>query len=421
MMTGLKRKLTIKDGLALGIGSIMGSGILFLPSLSYQLAGPDVLVAWGLTTLFCLPLLLIFSDMVRAVPTEHGVSGFIGLGLGKHIAASVPILLLGTVGLGMPSAALIAGRYFGHMSGGGIAVEASAALALVVVSIVANIRGIRSSSLVQRVVAFALFVLALALLLMTVPAALPHIESIKPAWDFQRILTGSVIAFWAYAGFENMTFTAGEFRRPHRDIMVSIALSLLLCGALYIGLTANYAALISQGSINPIVGLAQLAEHSPQKAVVAALVTLFAIGAVLINLTSWSWGISRLIYASAGDGALPRSLHKLSERDVPQRALLGMLALFSVVIGFGAAMPTLFESGLQVVSTNFVVLYLLCLVSYTRCVEQAWKKILGATLTVALCVFLSSSGWLILYPAALVGGAAALSWARSKSRGGVSE
>jgi amino acid efflux transporter len=394
----------------------MGSGILFLPSLSYQLAGPDVLAAWGLTTLFCLPLLLIFSDMVRAVPTEHGISGFIDLGLGKHIAASVPILMLGTVGLGMPSAALIAGRYFSRMFGGGAAIEAGAAVALAVLAIVANIRGVRSSSLVQRVVSFGLFGLAAGLFALTTPAAMPHFESLAPVWDLKRILAGSVVAFWAFAGFENMTFTAGEFRRPHRDIMASISLSLLLCGALYFGLTANYAALIAPDSINSIVGLAQLAEHSPQKALVAVMVTLFAIGAVLINLTSWSWGISRLVYASAGEGALPRFLHKLSERDVPKRALLGMLALFCVVIGFGASMPNAFEAGLQVVSTNFVVLYLLCLVSYVRFAKQLWKKALGVVLAGALCLFLTSSGWLVVYPAALIAVAAILS--KSRERGG---
>lgn len=420
-MTGLKRKLTIKDGIALGIGSIMGSGILFLPSLSYQLAGQDVLTAWALTTAFCVPLLLIFSDMVKAVPNEHGIGGFLELGLGKHLAASTPILLLGTVGIGMPSAALIAARYLTRYIGGGSLVAAITALTLIAVSVAANLLGVRTGSLFQRIVAFGLFVLGVALFALTLPLALPKLADIHPVWDLKLILTGSVVAFWAFAGFENMTFTAGEFKNPHRDIMVSIATSLLLCGALYIGLTANFVALIPADRVDTIVGLSQLAEVTSQKAAAAFLVTMFAIGAVLINLTSWSWGISRLVFASGGNGALPRYFGVLSKNDVPKRALLGMFFLFSTVVLLATIFPAWFESGLQVVSTNFVFLYLLSLVSYTIYSKNKWKKALGVVLSALLVFTLTTSGWLLLYPIALTGLAALRSWKyeRYEAKGGI--
>ena len=35
----LERQLTLKNGIPLGIGSIIGSGILFLPSLTYSISG----------------------------------------------------------------------------------------------------------------------------------------------------------------------------------------------------------------------------------------------------------------------------------------------------------------------------------------------------------------------------------------------
>src|SRR5215471_10588323 len=42
----LQRTLTLWDGVALAVGSIAGSGILYLPSLTYVLAGHDVLLVW---------------------------------------------------------------------------------------------------------------------------------------------------------------------------------------------------------------------------------------------------------------------------------------------------------------------------------------------------------------------------------------
>ena len=42
----LRPALTLWDGMVLAIGSIAGAGILYLPSLTYVLAGQDVLVVW---------------------------------------------------------------------------------------------------------------------------------------------------------------------------------------------------------------------------------------------------------------------------------------------------------------------------------------------------------------------------------------
>ena len=61
----LKRQLTLKNGIPLGIGSILGSGILFLPSLAYSISGQNVGYVWLLSILLCLPLLIIFTEMVK--------------------------------------------------------------------------------------------------------------------------------------------------------------------------------------------------------------------------------------------------------------------------------------------------------------------------------------------------------------------
>ena len=413
----LARQLTIKDGIALGIGSIMGSGILFLPSFSYGLSGADVLIAWVMTTLFCLPLLIVFSDMVRAVPNEHGVEGFLKLGLGKHIAAGLPILLLGTVCIGMPSAALIAGRYVSRYFEAGTGIAVIIALGLILLATATNIFGIKTGSLFQRWVAFLLFIVGGGLFFTTIPEALPKLGEVTLTWNWSAILAGSIIAFWAFAGFENMTFMAGEFKNPHRDILISIAVSLLLCGALYIGLTANVVALIPRDEVNNIVGLYQLAESVQQRELATALIVLFALGAVAINLTSWCWGVSRLVYASAASGAMPQYFHNLSDKNVPKRALVFLLVVFSAVVVVASAVPEWFERGLQVVSTNFVVLYLLCIQSYTIYSKSLVKKLLGGVLAIALLAVLTSSGWMVLYPAGLVGVAAIRSLILDRQRG----
>ena len=78
-----ERTLGLRGGIALAIGSVAGSGILFLPSVLVRLTGPDVLVVWAIATALCIPLLFIFGEMVREVPDGSGIEGFIARGLGQ--------------------------------------------------------------------------------------------------------------------------------------------------------------------------------------------------------------------------------------------------------------------------------------------------------------------------------------------------
>ncbi|HEX8132193.1 MAG TPA: hypothetical protein VF880_02015 [Actinomycetes bacterium] len=81
---GLRRRQAIP----LAIGSIAGSGILFLPSAIYVEAGRNSLLVWVLSTLVCLPMLLMFEDMVRATPDGGSIQAFLGAGLGDAVAAA---------------------------------------------------------------------------------------------------------------------------------------------------------------------------------------------------------------------------------------------------------------------------------------------------------------------------------------------
>lgn len=405
-MTALKRSLTLKDGIALGIGSIMGSGVLFLPSFTYSIAGSSVLISWLLSTCLCLPLLFLFRDMIEAVPNEEGLKGFVALGLGTRAAAAIPILILGTVSIGMPSAAIIAGNYFKHVVGTALPVELIFAFLLLVAAIAINALGVHFSSAVNQGVAYLLFFLGAGIFAVSLPLASGHYtQSLAPDWNIQKIVSGAVISFWAFAGFENMTFTAGEFKNPKRDITLSILIALVLCGMLYIGLTANYAALMNPEASDKTTGLFVMVSNLPNQKLLEGAIALFAAGAVFINLTSWSWGLSRLIYSSGKNRELPSYFGVLSQKRNPQRALCLLLALFTVSLSLAYFLPEFFELGLKIVSVNFVFLYLIAAVAYARIANHPLKRGLGMLISVALIVSLFNFSWLVCYPTVLCLGA----------------
>src|SRR5919112_318478 len=58
--TGRGGRLTLgrTQGVALYAGAVLGSGVLVIPAVAAELAGPASLVAWGAMTLLTLPLAL---------------------------------------------------------------------------------------------------------------------------------------------------------------------------------------------------------------------------------------------------------------------------------------------------------------------------------------------------------------------------
>jgi amino acid efflux transporter len=398
----LRRTLTLWDGMALAIGSIAGSGILYLPSLTYVLAGHDVLFVWLGGTLLCFPLLFMFSDMVRLIPDGSGIEGFIARGLGSHIAATVPLLFLSIVVLGIPAGVLVAGEYLRAAIGGGLAVQVAGALAILVAAITTNLVGAAVGARVQRNVSLALLIIVVALCALTYPSARHGYSTVIPTFGAPgSILSGIVVAFWAYAGFENLTFIAGEFRNPRRDFPLAMLVAFLVYGGLAVALTVIIAALIPLNRVSDFSGLFQLAERITPAWLATSIIVVFALTIMQLNAASWLWGMSRLIYTSARAKRLPRWFAHLDSRGLPRRAILLLGVVFVIMTGMTAIFPNLLVSVLTMASTVFLFLYLLCLVSYLRLTRSYGKRLVYGALFMFLLATLVSVGLKILYPVAV--------------------
>lgn len=395
----LKRTLTVWDGIALAIGSIAGSGILYLPSLTYVLAGNDVLIVWLAGTFLCIPMLFMFADMVRLYPDGSGIEGFIARGLGSHIAATVPLLFLSIVVLGIPAGVLVAGDYLRVAIGGGTIVQFIGAMLVLLAAIVSNLVGAALGARVQRAVSWALLVVVIVLCLLTYPDAQHGYGAVIPTFSNPgAILSGIVVAFWAYAGFENLTFIAGEFRNPRRDFPLAMIVAFLVYGGLAVALTIVIAALIPQNHVSSFSGLFQLAERITPVWLAAGIIVIFALSIMQLNATSWLWGMSRLIYSSARTRRLPGWFNHLDNRGLPRRAIVVLSLVFVAITLLTAIYPDLLVNVLTVASSVFLFIYLLCLLSYLRITQGVVKRVIYGVLFLFLIATLASVGVKILYP-----------------------
>ena len=169
-----------------------------------------------------------------------------------------------------------------------------------------------------------------------------------------------LVAFWGFAGFENMTFVAGELRNPRRDYLIAVGVALGGYCVLAMALTANIAATIPRGSVDQLSGVAQLADYAPGGFVISILAVLL----VQAGASSWVWGISRLLYSAARDGRMPSFFAALSPRGVPRRAILSLTIPGAGATCIAAVWPGLVLPFVTFASAVFVTLYVLAVASF---------------------------------------------------------
>lgn len=398
----LERTLGLRGGIALAIGSVAGSGILFLPSVLVRLTGPDALVVWAIATALCVPLLFIFGEMVREVPDGSGIEGFIARGLGPNVAACVPVLFLSVYYAGLPAATLVAGGYLEEAIGGGRPVRLAGALLVIAGSLYTNLVGSRRGASLQSIATWTLLGAALVLIALTVPAAHHNYDALVPQLDhIDPILAGIVVGFWAYAGFENMTFVAGEMRNPRRDYLLATGAALLAYGLLAAMLTANIAAIIPRDDVDRLAGVAQLAHHTAIPGIGVAVITLLAIALVQANAASWLWGISRLLFSAARDGRFPRWYTAIDGRGIPRRSVLSLVIPGTVMTALASIRPGLVVPLVVGVSAIFMFLYLLALASYLRTPRSTGRRLVAGALFLFMGGVLATRGWYFAYPVVL--------------------
>jgi APA family basic amino acid/polyamine antiporter len=158
-------------------------------------------------------------------------------------------------------------------------------------------------------------------------------------------------ALWGYDGWNNLTFVAGEVKHPGRNIPLAIIGSTILIIFLYVFVQIGYfyvlvptaiASIPTSSSVGNTVVSSFFGGNFANFAT-ALSVTMFTVGLMLSSLGTMHTSIlagSRVPYAMAEDGLLPKSLTKLSRTRVPVKSLL-LQGIVSCILALSGSFDTL--------------------------------------------------------------------------------
>ena len=113
------------------------------------------------------------------------------------------------------------------------------------------------------------------------------------------------LVFFSYIGFDAVSTTAQEAKNPQRDLPIGIILSLSICTILYIGIAAVLTGMVPWRSVNIEAPLVRaFLDYNVGWA--ADIVTIGSIAGLTSVMLVMLLGQSRVLYAMAHDGLLPR-------------------------------------------------------------------------------------------------------------------
>lgn len=385
----VKYTLGLWQGVALYVGAVLGTGILVLPSIAAETAGPASVLAWSGLVLLSLPLALTYAALSRDRPDAAGFSGAVERAFGPRWGAVTGWIFLAQVPTGYVIAALIAGGYAASLIGGGRDASFALGSPLIVIAFILNASGLRMSARAQLLSVGAIA----AALILVVGRTLGHIDrsAFIPFAPHGAAAVGvaALQLFWAFVGWEAITPLAPDFENP-RDITRASLLAVVAVGLLYVSLAIATVGTRAYGpgpaSEAPLVSMAAGA-FGPAAAVVIGI-SGFVLSFAPVN--AYTAGISRLMSALGRRRQLPAWIGVTAASGTPLRALSVLTVLCVIAISVSYAAGWSIADLLPLSTSSFIATYVLSLAAAARLLRPPLNYAAAIALVACVIVLLFS-------------------------------
>jgi APA family basic amino acid/polyamine antiporter len=352
----LKKDLGVLDLLIFGVGVIIGAGIFVVTgTVAKTNSGPAITISFAIAGLACALAALCYAEFASTLPVAGSAYTFSYASFGELVAWIIGWDLALEFTIGAAALSTSFSGYFQEVFDGTFlevptslasAADGVVDLPAVVISLLVTailVGGIKLSSRINQViVAIKLLVIAAVIVFgvghISADNYTPFIPPSEPAPDasggfmdvtllssllgtepavygFAGVVAGASIVFFAFIGFDILATTAEETRNPQRDVPRGILGSLVIVTLLYMAVSLvvtgmrNYSE-IEAGDAAPLA----TAFDSVGLEFMGRLIAIGACIGLIVVVMILMLGQTRVAFAMARDGLLPRGLAKVHPR-----------------------------------------------------------------------------------------------------------
>ena len=334
----LKRTLTAKHLVMLGVGAVIGAGIFVLTGqAAANHAGPAIMLSFVLAGFACAMAGLCYAEFASMMPVSGSAYSYSYATLGEAVAwligwclvleylfasSTVAVGWSGylvsflTSTLGVPFPEQLATAPITWADGGFVATNGI--INLPAVLIVAAVSGLCYVGITQSAFVNAIIV---AIKVLVIAAFLGFgVQYVDPAnwtpfipentgpgqFGMDGVFRAATIVFFAYIGFDAVSTAAGEAKNPQRDMPKGILGSLAICTVIYIVVCAVLTGMVPYTQLGTAKPVATALEAYPSLLWLKTLIEIGAIAGLTSVILVMLMAQPRIFYSMAKDGLMPK-------------------------------------------------------------------------------------------------------------------
>ncbi|PWG81908.1 APC family permease [Pararcticibacter amylolyticus] len=357
--TAFKPSLRLIDGTMLVAGSMIGSGIFIVSADISRNVGSAgwMMVVWLITGFMTLTAALSYGELSAMFPKAGGqyiylkeaFNPLISFMYGWSFFTVIQTATIAAVGVAFAKFTAYIFPVFSEndvaIDLGFLRISPAQLLSILVITLLTyiNTRGVNNGKIIQTVFTMTKLLSLLGLIVFGFFALKPEVWEANwtNIWDihklnpdgstesyvsiavFGAIASSMVGAIFSSDSWNNVTFIAGEIKKPRRNIGLSLALGTIIVTIIYIAMNVVYTSVLS---------MHEIASAERDRVAVAASHVIFGqagtiIIAVMIMISTFGCdnGIimsgARVYYSMAKDGLFIRKVGTLNKKAVPGIAL----------------------------------------------------------------------------------------------------
>jgi basic amino acid/polyamine antiporter, APA family len=360
--TRLRKDLNWWDLTVFGVSVVIGAGIFTITaSTAATLTGPAISVSFIIAAIACGLAALCYAEFASTVPVAGSAYTFSYATFGEFVAWIIGWDLILEFAV---AAAVVAkgwssylGTVFGFGGGtadlGGLSVDWGALLIIAFVTALLAM-GTKLSANFSLVIT----IIKVAVVLLVIVVGAFYIKTsnyspfVPPAeaggggsgteqslfslltgaegshYGWYGVLAGASIVFFAFIGFDIVATTAEETKNPQRDVSRGIIASLAIVTVLYVAVAFVLSGMVSYAQLRD-AETPNLATAFSQNGVdwAAKVISIGALAGLTTVVIVLVLGQTRVLFAMARDGLVPRQLAKTGAHGTPVRitVLVGVL------------------------------------------------------------------------------------------------